>query len=144
MKPDQYTTLKPYKTSLKDTPKVGGLKEKDGWVNMQVQFLINQKTCNSDKLLVGWTVLPPGAQHDQHRHFNCDEFWIVIKGQGVMYGENGEEIPSSEGDVVFTPRGHWHGFKNNSSEDVVLARGWSGAGSLEAAGYESIEGGRTH
>ena len=36
MKPDQYTTLKPYKTSLKDTPKVGGLKEKDGWVNMQV------------------------------------------------------------------------------------------------------------
>ena len=61
MKPDQYTTLKPYKTSLKDTPKVGGLKEKDGWVNMQVQFLINQKICNSDKLLVGWTVLPPGG-----------------------------------------------------------------------------------
>ena len=81
MKPDQYTTLKPYKTSLKDVPKVGGLKAKDGWVNMQVQFLINEKTCNSDKLLVGWTVLPPGAQHDQHRHFNCDEFWIVIKGK---------------------------------------------------------------
>jgi mannose-6-phosphate isomerase-like protein (cupin superfamily) len=127
MKPDQYTTLKPYKTSLKEVPKVGGLKEKDGWLNMQVQFLINQKTCNSDKLLVGWTVLPPGAQHDRHRHFNCDEFWIVIKG-----------------DVVFTPRGHWHGFKNNSQQDVVLAWGWSGAGSLEAAGYESVEGGRTH
>ena len=52
MKPDQYTTLKPYKTSLKDVPKVTGLQEKDGWVNMQVQFLINQKICNSDKLLV--------------------------------------------------------------------------------------------
>lgn len=61
-----------------------------------------------------------------------------------MYGENGEEIPSCEGDVVFTPRGHWHGFKNNSGADVVLAWGWSGAGSLEAAGYESVEGGRTH
>jgi hypothetical protein len=45
---------------------------------------------------------------------------------------------------VFTPRGHWHGFKNTSSEDVVLVWGWSGAGSLEAAGYESVEGGRTH
>ena len=108
MKPDTYTTLKPFKTSLSDTPKVGGLQEKDGWVNMQVQFLINQKTCNSDKLLVGWTVLQPGAQHDRHRHFNCDEFWIVIEGSGVMYGENGEEIPSGKGDVVFTPRGHWH------------------------------------
>ena len=83
MKPDQYTQLKPYKTSLNEVPKVGGLKAKDGWVNMQVQFLINQKTCNSDKLLVGWTVLPPGAQHDRHRHFNCDEFWIVIEGSGV-------------------------------------------------------------
>jgi hypothetical protein len=27
---------------------------------------------------------------------------------------------------------------------VVLVWGWSGAGSLEAAGYESVEGGRTH
>jgi mannose-6-phosphate isomerase-like protein (cupin superfamily) len=89
-------------------------------------------------------VLPPGAQHDRHRHFHCDEFWIVVKGRGVMYLEDGTEKPSCEGDVVYTPRGHWHGFKNTSDEDVVLVWGWSGAGSLEAAGYESIEGGRTH
>ncbi|MDP2707981.1 MAG: cupin domain-containing protein, partial [Burkholderiales bacterium] len=82
-------------------------------------------------------------QHDRHRHFNCDEFWIVIKGHGVMYTDDGEK-PSGEGDVAFTPRGHWHGFKNTSNEDVVLVWGWSGAGSLEAAGYESVEGGRTH
>jgi mannose-6-phosphate isomerase-like protein (cupin superfamily) len=143
MKPDSNTVLQPFRTNLKDVPKVGGLKEKDGWVNMQVQFLIDQKTANSDKLLVGWTVLPPGAQHDRHRHFNCDEFWIVIKGHGVMYTDQGEK-PSGEGDVVFTPRGQWHGFKNTSSEDVVLVWGWSGAGSLEAAGYESVEGGRSH
>ncbi|MDO8597218.1 MAG: cupin domain-containing protein, partial [Sulfuricaulis sp.] len=100
MKPE----LKPYRTNLKDVPKVGGLAAKDGWVNMQVQFLIDQKTANSDKLVVGWTVLPPGAQHDRHRHFNCDEFWIVIKGRGVMYTDDGEK-PSGEGDVAFTPRG---------------------------------------
>lgn len=144
MKPDAYTTLKPFRTSLREVPKVGGLNAKDGWVDMQVQFLVNEKTCGSDKLLVGWTVLPPGAQHDRHRHFNCDEFWIVVKGRGVMYGESGEEVPSGEGDVVFTPRGHWHGFNNTSNEDVVLVWGWSGAGSLEAAGYESIEGGQKH
>jgi mannose-6-phosphate isomerase-like protein (cupin superfamily) len=143
VKPDQYSRTGPYLTNLKNVPKVGGLNERDGWVNMQVQFLIDQKTCNSDRLLVGWTVLPPGAQHDRHRHFNCDEFWIVVKGRGVMYTDEGER-PSSEGDVVFTPRGHWHGFKNTSDEDVVLVWGWSGAGSLEAAGYESVTGGRTY
>ncbi|MCA3104980.1 MAG: cupin domain-containing protein [Rhodocyclaceae bacterium] len=145
MKPDEFTQgASPFMTRLADVPKVGGLKAKDGWVDMQVQFLINAQNCKSDKLLVGWTVLPPGAQHDRHRHFNCDEFWIVVSGCGVMYLEDGTERESCEGDVVFTPRGHWHGFKNTSDKDVVLVWGWSGAGSLEAAGYESIEGGRTH
>jgi quercetin dioxygenase-like cupin family protein len=145
MKPDEFMKpTAPFMTRLADVPKVAGLNPKDGWVDMQVQFLINAQNAGSDKLLVGWTVLPPGAQHDRHRHFNCDEFWIVVKGRGVMYLEDGTEKPSCEGDVVFTPRGHWHGFKNTSDEDVVLVWGWSGAGSLEAAGYESIEGGRTH
>jgi oxalate decarboxylase/phosphoglucose isomerase-like protein (cupin superfamily) len=38
-------------------------------------------------------------------------------------------------DVIYTPRGNWHGFDNTSDEDVLLFWGWSGAGSLEAAGY---------
>jgi quercetin dioxygenase-like cupin family protein len=136
-------TPKPYRTRLQDVPHVGGLREDEGWINMQVQFLIDQKTCNSDKLLVGWTVLPPGARHDKHRHFHADEFLIVIKGHGLIYTDDGEE-PSGEGDVIFTPRGHWHGFNNTGTEDVVLAWGWSGAGSLEAAGYEVPEGCHGH
>jgi hypothetical protein len=60
-------------------PQVGGLSRDEGWINMQVQFVIDQKTAGSDKLLVGWTVLPPGARHDKHRHPNADEFFIVIK-----------------------------------------------------------------
>ena len=45
--------------------------------------------------------------------------------------------PSGEGDVVYSPRGVWHGFNNTSSEDVVLVWGWMGAGSIEASGYEN-------
>ena len=86
-------------------------------------------------VLVGWTVLPPGAMHDRHRHFHADEFWIVLSGHGVMYTDDGES-EAHEGDVVLTPRGQWHGFKNTTEEDVVLIWGWSGAGSLEDAGYE--------
>ena len=127
--------MKPYRTNLRDVPHVEGLSEEDGWINMQVQFLINQKMGGSDQLVFGYTVLPPGSRHDKHRHFHCDEFLLVLKGHGYIYTDEGEE-PSGEGDVIFTERGHWHGFNNTSDEDVFLVWGWSGAGSLEAAGYE--------
>jgi mannose-6-phosphate isomerase-like protein (cupin superfamily) len=130
MTPDRFVT------NLDQVPTVPGLKREDGWVDMQVQFLIDKATAGSDNLLLGWTVLPPGAMHDRHRHFHADEFWIVVSGSGVMYTDDGE-APARQGDVVFTPRGQWHGFRNNTKEDVVLAWGWSGAGSLEDAGYEA-------
>ena len=123
-----------YRTNLRSVPKVEGLQRKDGWVDMQVQFLIDKKSAGADHV-VGWTVLKPGASHEQHLHRNCDEFFIVLKGRGHIYSDLGEE-PSGEGDVVYSPRGCWHGFNNTSSEDVVLIWGWMGAGSIEASGYE--------
>lgn len=130
--------MSPYRSNLQNIPYVEGLTEEDGWINMQVRFLIDQKTANSDKLVFGYTVLPPGARHDRHRHFHADEFLLVLKGHGYIYTDEGTE-PSGEGDVVYTERGHWHGFNNTSDEEVILIWGWSGAGSLEAAGYEVSE-----
>ena len=72
---------KMYRTSMRDVPKVAGLKRKDGWVDMQVQFLIDKASAGADHV-VGWTVLKPGARHERHRHHNCDEFFIVLKGHG--------------------------------------------------------------
>ena len=69
------------------------------------------------------------------RHHNCDEFFIVLKGSGHIYTDHGD-TPSKEGDVVYSPRGCWHGFNNTSKEDVVLVWGWMGAGSIEDSGYE--------
>lgn len=127
--------MEPYRTRLDDVPFVAGLKREEGWVDMQVQFLVDQATAGSEDFLLGWTVLPPGARHERHRHPNADEFFIVLDGEGMIYTDTTRE-PSGKGDVVFTPRGHWHGFDNTGDEDVVLVWGWSGAGSLDAAGYE--------
>jgi mannose-6-phosphate isomerase-like protein (cupin superfamily) len=124
-----------YRTNINNVSKVEGLKRDDGWVDMQVQFLIDKKSAGADHV-VGWTVLKPGARHENHRHHNCDEFFIVLKGRGHIYTDHGEE-PSGEGDVVYSPRGCWHGFNNTSQEDVVLVWGWMGAGSIEASGYET-------
>jgi mannose-6-phosphate isomerase-like protein (cupin superfamily) len=103
---------------------------------MQVQFLVDKHRAGSDDFLLGWTVLPPGARHDRHLHHHADEFFVVLRGSGMIYTDEGRE-PSSQGDVVFTPRGHWHGFDNTGDEDVVLVWGWSGAGALEDTGYEA-------
>ena len=80
-------------------------------------------------------MLKPGASHESHLHRNCDEFFIVLKGHGHIITDKGDE-PSGEGDVVYSPRGCWHGFNNTSNEDVVLVWGWMGAGSIETSGYE--------
>ena len=125
----------PYRTNIRDVPLAGGLTEAQGWVDMRVQFLIDERSAGTRDLVVGRTVLPPGARHERHRHPNADEFLVVLRGSGDVYTDEGEE-PAGEGDVVFTPAGHWHGFNNTSGDEVLLLWGWRGAGSLEAAGYE--------
>src|SRR3979490_1225566 len=54
-----------------------------------------------DALLLGRTVLPPGARHEPHSHPNCDEFLFVVSGHGTIYTDDGEE-PVGVHDVVFT------------------------------------------
>jgi mannose-6-phosphate isomerase-like protein (cupin superfamily) len=131
---------RPYRTNVTQVPLATGLTAEEGWVQMQVRFLVDQHTAGADRLVLGWTVLPPGARHERHRHVHADEFFIVLKGQGAVYTDEGEE-PAGEGDVVYSPRLTWHGFHNTSQEEVVLVWGWVGAGSLEAAGYELPERG---
>ncbi len=127
-----------YRINRGEVPEVGGLRAEEGWVDMRVQFLIDKVAAGSDQLLVGWTVLPPGARHDRHRHPHADEFFVVLSGNGVIYTD-GDDEAAGRGDVIFTRRGQWHGFNNTGDEDVTLVWGWSGAGSIEDAGYEIPE-----
>lgn len=128
---------KMFRTTMDAVPLVEGLKRDDGWIDMQVQFLIDKKSAGTDNV-VGWTVLKPGASHEAHLHRNCDEFFIVLEGKGHIITEHGLE-PSQKGDVVYSPRGCWHGFNNTSDKDVVLVWGWMGAGSIADSGYETPE-----
>jgi quercetin dioxygenase-like cupin family protein len=124
-----------FRINRHDVPVERGLRRDEGWIDMQVQFLVDRVKANSEDFLLGWTVLPPGARHHRHRHPHADEFFIVLSGHGLVYTDDEDEV-ADEGDVVFTRRGHWHGFNNTGDVDVALVWGWSGAGSLETAGYE--------
>lgn len=124
--------------NLDEVPLVGGLTTDDGWIDMRVQFLLDQANTGADDFLLGWTVLPPGARHDRHLHRNADEFFIVLSGHGRIYTDDGTAV-AREGDVIWTPRGKSHGFDNTGDVDTVLVWGWNGAGSLETSGYEIVE-----
>jgi mannose-6-phosphate isomerase-like protein (cupin superfamily) len=124
-----------YRTNIRDVPKMSGLQPEDGSAATQVQFLIDKKSAGADHV-IGWTVLKPGTRDDLHRLRNCDAFFIVLKGRGKIHTDKGEES-AVQGDVIYAPRGCWHGFHNTSDEDVVLIWGWMEAGSLEASGYET-------
>ncbi|HEY6634884.1 MAG TPA: cupin domain-containing protein, partial [Acidimicrobiia bacterium] len=75
----------PFRTNLDAVPLVPGLRADEGWVDMRVQFLIDKHAAGSEGFLLGWTVLPPGARHDRHRHHQADEFFIVLQGSGFVY-----------------------------------------------------------
>lgn len=108
----------------------------EGWVDMEVRWLITDESIGSKQTVVGRTMLKPGSKHDIHRHANAEEWEYVISGRAIKHiGDEWVELTA--GDVVFVPAGVFHGLENASdSEPLVTVWGYSGAASLEQAGYE--------
>jgi quercetin dioxygenase-like cupin family protein len=128
--------METYKASDGDVEFARGLDPNEGWIDMKVQFLIDKASAGADEMVIGRTVFPPGARHELHRHPGAEEFQYLLSGEGVVLNGD-EEVPVKPGDIVFTPAGEWHGFRNASaSQDAVLFWGWCGAGNRETAGYE--------
>ena len=137
LKPAEPTPVM-YRVSTADVPPAQGLGPADGWVGAQVQFLIDKASAGADHTIAR-TLLKPGTRHALHRHLNCDAFLVVLEGAGMLDTDIGDK-PARAGDVVYLPRGCWHGFNNTSNADVVLLWGLLGAGSLETSGYQSQHG----
>lgn len=111
------------------------LRADQGWIDMEVRWLITADTVGSKQTVIGRTVLVPGAKHDIHRHPNAEEWEYVVSGSAIKH-IGSESVRLEAGDVVFVPRDTDHGLENASdSEPVVTIWGYSGASSLEQAGY---------
>ena len=125
-----------YRVSSMAVAPDGSLQAEDGWVDMEVRWLVTAETVGSKQTVVGRTVLKPGSKHDIHRHPNAEEWEYVISGSAIKH-VGGESVSLEAGDVVFVPAGVFHGLENASdTEPVVTIWGYSGAATLETAGYE--------
>jgi quercetin dioxygenase-like cupin family protein len=126
----------PYKVSLAATPSDAGLPER-GWLGMDVRWLVTKETVGSTGTVFGVTIFPPRAKHELHRHPNAEEVEYIISGHGIAYIDE-DAVELVRGEALFVPRNSFHGFENASDEEVVMAWCYSGAASLEEAGFVTL------
>lgn len=106
-----------------------------GWVEMEVRWLVSRETVGAEQTVIGRTVLRPGSKHDIHKHPHAEEWEYVISGSAIKHIGD-QSVVLEAGDVAFVPMNVYHGLENASStEPVVTIWGYSGAASLEQAGY---------
>ncbi len=97
--------------------------------------VINRDVAGSRRIIMLTSELPPGKVHLLHRHPKAEQIMYVLEGSCLALSE-GEPVRLKEDDAVFIARGEWHGVSNDTDAPVVTLVIYSGAGTLEEAGYE--------
>ncbi len=80
----------------------------------------------------------PGDMPRKHRHNNCDEISILVKGSGV-FGVGDKLYAARAGDCKLAPKGVDHFFANRSDDEALLIGFYLGAPDSEAAGTEQAD-----
>jgi mannose-6-phosphate isomerase-like protein (cupin superfamily) len=70
-------------------------------------------------LAMGTQQVPVGVGIPVHRHFEMDEAFYVIEGNGTLI-LNDARYPVEKGGSMFVPKNTWHGFENADRELVLL------------------------
>lgn len=125
----------PMKVTVAGTPSDESLRASDGWVDMDVKWLVTSETVGAESCVFGITVFPPGAEHEIHRHPNAEETEYIVSGSGIA-AVGDDDVVLEAGEMVFVPRNEYHGFRNASATDqAVMVWTYAPAASLEEAGY---------
>jgi quercetin dioxygenase-like cupin family protein len=125
----------PLKVTVDGFAADGSLRAEDGWVDMNVKWLITEESVGARSTVFGITVFPPGARHEIHRHPHAEETEYLIEGHGIARVGD-DDVTVGPGDIVFVPANDQHGFVNTSqTERAVMVWCYGGAASLERAGY---------
>ena len=63
--------------------------------------------------------IPPGVVIGPHRHFDNEEVYVIVQGEGEMTVD-GETEKIKPGDAVLTKSGSVHSFTNSGPNDALL------------------------
>jgi oxalate decarboxylase/phosphoglucose isomerase-like protein (cupin superfamily) len=106
-----------FRISIDDVDVASSAKSDVGFANMDIRFLISDKTAGSKELSLFRTVFPPGfSAHQKHYHAGIEEVMFGIRGRGVVGIEHPdgkiEEFEISPGVAIFVPKNYIHWFRN--------------------------------
>jgi quercetin dioxygenase-like cupin family protein len=100
-----------------------------------VRNVINEDDTGARGMIMLSSELPPGKVHLLHRHPNAEQIMYVLEGSCLALSE-GEPVRLNEDDALFIAKGEWHGVRNDTDQPALTLVIYSGAGTLEKAGYE--------
>jgi quercetin dioxygenase-like cupin family protein len=102
---------------------------------MHVHWLADREHGGTETTVFNVTEFPPDRSHEVHRHPNAEEYFFVLRGSGQHLTE-GEPVHLEAGDLVFIPKGEWHGFANDTGEPTLVVTVMGGVSHYSDAGYE--------
>ena len=89
---------------------------KDGSV---IRSLLDQANAPVRNQSLAEATLPSGTHTQPHRHPVTEEFYYVLRGEGLMRVDH-EEQPVGPGDAILIPAGTSHTLANTGSDDLVI------------------------
>jgi mannose-6-phosphate isomerase-like protein (cupin superfamily) len=85
---------------------------------VEIKHLVNKDKLKNARLLAHLTI-PISASIGEHEHNNETEYFIILKGKGIV-NDDGEEKEVLPGDVIITGNGAKHSIKNISNENLEM------------------------
>lgn len=108
---------------------------------LDIRIGINDETCGSRELTMGYTIIPPGVRNPAHFHPNAEAGFYIVKGELNVYsGEKRELFVVKAGSFVHVPKGEIHGIENTSkTEPAALIFAYGNVPNKEASGTTFVE-----
>ena len=127
-----------FKTSREATPFDPTIPQRPGWEGMEVHWLADRDHGGTETTVFNVTQFPPNRAHEVHRHEHAEEYFLLLEGSGLHLSD-GDPVRLEQGELVFVPKGEWHGFANDTDEPAVAVTVMGGVSHYSDAGYEVLD-----
>lgn len=91
---------------------------RDGDGTVSITHMVEKEDMRNCRLM-SIIELPVGAGIGEHRHDNETEYYIILRGEGIVGAQDGEK-PVHAGDIVVTGNGESHSIRNIGSTPLVM------------------------
>jgi len=89
-----------------------------GTGDIEITHLVKREDLKNSRLLA-YITIPVGASIGDHEHKEETEYYIILKGMGMVI-DNGIEKQVNEGDVVITGNGESHSISNTGKTALEM------------------------